>query len=102
MSYRVEFTTKAMGSLSVLPKNIQLRLADQITLLADDPRPIGARKIKGQDDCYRIRQGDYRIIYAVLDDQLFVLIVRAGHRKDVYERIESVARMIEHFRNSSK
>ena len=98
----MEFTTKAKESLSKLPKNVQAKLADQITSLADDPRPVGARKIKGQDDCYRIRQGDYRIVYAVLDDQLFVIIVRAGHRKEVYERIETVARMIERFRNPSK
>lgn len=102
MSYRVEITAKAKDSLSKLPKNIQTKLADQITSLADDPRPAGARKIKGQNDCYRIRQGDYRIVYAVLDDRLFVIIVRAGHRKEVYERIDTVAQMIERYRNSSK
>ena len=98
MSYRVEFTAKARESLSRLPKTVQARLAKQIASLADDPRPVGARKIKGQDDCYRVRQGDYRIVYAVMDDLLFVLIVRAGHRKEVYERMETVARIIERFR----
>lgn len=102
MKYRVELTAKAKESLSKLPKTVQAKLAEQITSLADDPRPVGARKIKGQDNCYRIRQGDYRMIYAVLDDQLFVIIVRAGHRKEVYERMETVARIIERIQNSSK
>jgi len=98
VSYRVEVTARARESLSRLPKTVQARLAEQIASLADDPRPVGARKIKGQDDCYRIRQGDYRIVYAVMDDLLFVLIVRAGHRREVYERMETVARIIERFR----
>lgn len=102
MSYRVEFTASARESFAKLPRSVQAKLADQITSMSDDPRPVGALKIKGQDDCYRIRQGTYRIVYAVLDDQLFVLIVRAGHRKEVYERMATVARTIERIRNSGK
>ena len=56
------------------------------------------KKIRGQDDCYRIREGNYRIVYVVKDDLLFVLIVRAGHRKEVYERMDAIARVIEQHR----
>lgn len=94
MSYSVEFTAKAFSEFSRLPKKVQEKLSIEITSLADDPRPAGARKIKGQDDCFRLRQGDYRLVYAVIDDRLVILIVRAGHRKDVYKSMESLANRI--------
>ena len=72
MSYRIEFTTKARDSFTKLPKEIQVKLAEQINSLSDDPRPAGSRKIVGLDDCYRIRQGDYRVVYAVIQQELFV------------------------------
>lgn len=98
MSYRVEFTEKALSEYSRLPKKVQTKLSEEITALADDPRPAGVRKIKGQDDCYRLRQGDYRLVYAVIDDRLFILIVRGGHRKDVYKGMESLANRLSKFR----
>ena len=97
MSYKVEFTERALSEFSLLPKKVRDKLAVQIAALADDPRPTGASKIEGQPSCYRLRKGDYRIVYAVLDDQLFVLIVRAGHRKEVYKGMESLARRIVRF-----
>ncbi len=100
MSYRIEFTAKAMDSFAKLPKEIQAKLAEQIDRLAEDPRPAGCRKIAGQDDCYRIRQGDYRIVYAVIQQELYVLIVRAGHRKDIYQRMDGLSRLVEDFRDS--
>lgn len=102
LSYRIEFTTKAADSFAKLPKEIQAKLADQIDRLAEDPRPPGCRKITGHDDCYRIRQGDYRIVYAVIQQELYVLIVRAGHRKEIYDRMEGLTRMIESIRKSHK
>lgn len=56
-----------------------------IEALGDDPRPHGARKLVGEETAWRIRAGDYRVIYDVFDDQLMVTVVRAGHRRDVYE-----------------
>ena len=56
-----------------------------ILLLADDPRPMGSVKIKGSDVIYRIRKGDYRVMYAVYDDVVVVEIITIGHRKDIYK-----------------
>ena len=98
MSYQVEFTEKALSEFSRLPKKVQEKLSEEITALTDDPRPAGARKIKGQNDCYPLRQGDYQLVYAVVEDRLFILIVRAGHRKDVYKGMESLANHISKFR----
>mgnify|MGYP001580816136 FL=1 len=52
--------------------------------LAATPRPKGVKKLTGTDDLYRIRVGDYRIVYQIHDDRLIVLVVRIGHRRDVY------------------
>lgn len=94
MKYRIEFTEKAYSEFSRLPEKIRKKLSEKIAALMDDPRPVGARKIKGRDDSYRIRQGDYRIVYAIMDDKLLVLVVRAGHRKDVYSNLESLSKSI--------
>lgn len=102
MSYRVEFTEKALSQFSHLPRKVQEKLSNQITSLADDPRPEGACKIRGQDDCYRVRYGDYRVVYAVFDNRLFILIVRAGHRKDVYKGMESLANRISRYKESNE
>jgi mRNA interferase RelE/StbE len=55
-----------------------------IDLLADDPRPPACRKLKGEDNAYRVRVGDYRIVYEILDDRLVIHVVQIGHRRDVY------------------
>jgi mRNA interferase RelE/StbE len=53
--------------------------------LKDDPRPPGSEKLKGSEDAYRIRVGDYRILYEVRDKELLVYIIEAGHRREVYK-----------------
>jgi mRNA interferase RelE/StbE len=80
----VAFTPAADRQLSKLPEQVQVRIVTAIMALADDPRPAGVRKLAGPGDLYRIRTGDYRVIYEVRDDELLVLIVRVGHRRDVY------------------
>jgi mRNA interferase RelE/StbE len=62
---------------------MQRRIVEKIEALADDPRPAGSVKLTGHG-AYRIRVGDYRVIYAVADDQLVVLVVEVGHRREVY------------------
>lgn len=62
------------------------RIADAIKALADDPRPEGSTKLQGGDDLHRVRVGSYRIVYAIQDAELLVLVVRVGHRGDVYRR----------------
>lgn len=63
---------------------MQIRLGRRIDSLAENPRPQGVKKLSGEDDMYRIRVGDYRIIYQIREKSLVVLIVRIGHRSDVY------------------
>ncbi|MHB1558699.1 MAG: type II toxin-antitoxin system RelE family toxin [Isosphaeraceae bacterium] len=58
-----------------------------IRQLADDPHPPGSRKLKGTNDLYRIRAGDYRILYTVEGRRLVVLVVNVGHRRDVYRSL---------------
>jgi mRNA interferase RelE/StbE len=83
-SYRLEFAPSARKQFLGLPRDVQERIAPRISALADEPRPHGAEKLKGQDDQYRIRVGDYRVVYAISDDLLIVLVLRVAHRRDVY------------------
>lgn len=86
MSYRVEFTTAAARQVKKLPRPARDRLLTAIEGLQDDPRPHGAKKLVGEQTAWRIRVGDYRVTYDVLDAELVVTVVRAGHRRDVHDR----------------
>ncbi|MGH2353275.1 MAG: type II toxin-antitoxin system RelE family toxin [Chloroflexota bacterium] len=85
-AYKIEFLPTAARELASLPKDAQQRIARRIDLLADDPRPAGVRAIQGSRGLLRLRVGDYRIVYRVEDDILVVLVVKVGHRRDVYRR----------------
>jgi mRNA interferase RelE/StbE len=84
MLYRVEVKSSAQREIARLPKETRRRVLLAIANLSGEPRPDRARKIAGADDTYRIRVGDYRVVYQVADRVLIVFIVRVGHRKDVY------------------
>ncbi len=84
MAYRIEFKPSAGREFSGLPKKIQKRIAVEINSLADTPRPRGVEKLEGNERRYRIRVGDYRVIYEMWDEALLVLVVRIGHRREVY------------------
>ena len=84
MSYSVEFTTAAARQVKKLPRPVRERLLSAIEKLGDDPRPPGCTKLVGEETAWRLRVGDYRIVYDVFDDVLTVLIVRAGHRREIY------------------
>lgn len=86
MSYRVEFTTAAARQVKKLPKSARDRVLDAIEDLGEDPRPHGAKKLVGEQTAWRIRVADYRVIYDVLDAELIVTVVRAAHRREVYDR----------------
>ncbi len=81
--YEVLMEPPARRVLAKLPRDIQARLLARIELLGTNPRPQGAVKLSGHE-AYRVRVGDYRIIYSVLDDRLLVLVVDVGHRREVY------------------
>jgi mRNA interferase RelE/StbE len=87
LAYRIEFTPKADKQFRALEKSTQTRLARQINLLADNPRPQGIKKLAAEEDYYRVRAGDYRVVYQIRDKSLLVLIVRLGHRSEVYRGI---------------
>jgi len=82
--YRIEFTRRAERQFNKLPKDVQRRIAPAIEALADEPRPHGVKKLKADNAVYRIRVGDYRVIYEVRDNVLLVLVLEMGHRRDLY------------------
>ena len=84
MSYRIEFKPSAAKALGKLPRDVQMRISGSINALAENPRPQGAEKMKGEEDLYRVRSGEYRVVYAVRDEVLMVLVVRVGHRREIY------------------
>jgi len=82
-AYRIELRPSAVRALRKLDPQVRRRVQGAIALLAQDPRPPGARALQGRPGL-RVRVGDYRIIYTVEDDVLLVVVVRLGHRRDVY------------------
>ena len=83
-SYRVEIARSAEKQLRKLSKQQQQRLAKAMGALAHDPHPPGSRKLQGYNDVYRMRVGSYRIVYEMFEDRLIVLVIKIGHRRDVY------------------
>jgi mRNA interferase RelE/StbE len=87
MSYRVEFSPRAFKQFKTLPRRIQQGLKSRIDSLSDNPRPKGSKKLEGAGDLYRLRFGDYRVVYRIEDNVLLVLVVKIGHRKDIYRML---------------
>jgi mRNA interferase RelE/StbE len=83
--YSIELKPAARRSLSKLPREVQTRLARKIEALTRTPRPAGVEKLKGIPDLYRLRAGDYRILYQIQDKILLVLVVQVGHRREIYK-----------------
>ena len=85
--YHIELRPAAVRALRKLDPQIRQRIQGAIALLAQDPRPPGARPLRGREGL-RVRVGDYRIIYTVVDDVLLVVVVvvTLGHRHDIYDR----------------
>ncbi|MCH8134994.1 MAG: type II toxin-antitoxin system RelE/ParE family toxin [Proteobacteria bacterium] len=83
-SYSLQFRKSVAKDLRSIPNKDVVKILQRIELLAIDPRPAGSEKLSAQSK-YRIRQGVYRIIYEIKDSELVVLIVKAGHRKNIYE-----------------
>lgn len=83
MPYSIQFVPSARKAIDSLPKKDRARIALKIDALALDPLPPGSKKLAG-DDAYRIRVGNYRIVYDVAHKVLTVLVLRVAHRKEVY------------------
>ena len=82
-SYRIVFKQSVVKDLCSIPKKDVQRILRRIEGLADEARPVGVEQLSG-DEKYRMRQGNYRILYAIDDDVITVTIVKVGHRRDVY------------------
>ena len=83
--YQIEFTKSATKQLNKLPTNIKERIDARILDLGTKPRPDGVKKLKVDENSYRIRVGDYRVIYEIYDDILLISVVRVGHRSKIYQ-----------------
>jgi len=81
--YRVFFKSSVEKDFSAHPKKDVKRILDRIKTLENNPRPKGCEKLTGQEK-YRLRQGRYRIVYSIQDEELTVWVVKVGHRKDIY------------------
>jgi mRNA interferase RelE/StbE len=83
--YRIQLKVSAAKEIEkVGSKSDRRRIVERIKGLAQDPRPKGAEKLAGYEDRYRVRQGDYRIIYLIDDKAMDVTVYKVGHRRDVY------------------
>jgi len=83
---RIALKPAAERDHAALEPKDRARLARKIDALAENPRPPGAEKLKGAKDLWRVRAGDYRVLYTIRDDVLVVLVIRVGHRREVYRR----------------
>jgi len=84
MAYDIVFTKAARRGLLGIREVDRKRIARRIDGLGDNPRPQGVRKLQGAENLYRIRVGDYRVIYSIDDGLLTVIIIRIGNRRDIY------------------
>lgn len=82
-AYKIFFKKSVEKDFKGIPKNDLVKILARIEALADDPRPRGCEKLTGQEK-YRLRQGRYRILYSIQDDELTVWVVKVGHRKNIY------------------
>lgn len=84
-SYKLLFKRSVAKDLRAIPKPDVIRILKRIESLATDPRPAGCEKLSARE-CYRIRQGAYRIVYEIVDQELFVTVIRIAHQCDLYRR----------------
>lgn len=84
MTHRIDVAPAAVRQLKKLDPQARRRVQAAIEILAETPRPAGAKKLVGEGDLWRVRTGDYRVVYSIDDGVLLVLIVAVGHRREVY------------------
>jgi mRNA interferase RelE/StbE len=86
--YRVEFVKSARKEFEQLPAKIRAKTTEALHLLSQNPHSelLKVKKLKGADELYRIRLGDYRVIYELINERLIVLVIKIGHRREVYRR----------------
>jgi mRNA interferase RelE/StbE len=87
MSYQIEFTPAAQRDLAKLPTNVREAMGPVIAALAGDPRPPRARLLVNSRGLWRVKAGDYRVLYRIEDKRLVVLLVKVAHRREAYRQI---------------
>ncbi len=85
-SYEIEISRTAEKQLKKLPEKQQLRVVRAVLALAEEPHPRGSRKLTGYDDVFRVRVGRFRVLYSIAKSRLVILVLKIGHRRDVYRR----------------
>ena len=83
VKYKLFFKKSVQKDFAAIPKKDLQKILNRIKKLSENPRPVGCEKLTGQER-YRLRQGRYRILYSIQDDELTVWVVKVGHRKDIY------------------
>jgi mRNA interferase RelE/StbE len=83
--YSIEFLPTALKELSKLPLEVQQRIADRIDELKTNPYPPGIKALKNGDGRLRLRVGDYRVIYRIEADNLVIIVIKVGHRRNIYK-----------------
>lgn len=90
VKYKIDYAPRTEDQLEIIPKHIRVNIFKRIDKLATNPRPPGVEPLGGADEgYYRIRHGNYRIVYSIEDKKLIILIVRVVHRKEVYKKKHS-------------
>jgi mRNA interferase RelE/StbE len=84
MTYTVRLDGRTRKTLDRLPADMHARIVRKLDALEEDPRPHGVEKLAGPDSLYRVRVGDWRIVYAIHDRELVVIVIRIGNRREVY------------------
>ena len=83
-SYKVEFSKRVRKDFREIPEHDANRILSKIKALAEEPLPADSKKLKGEE-LFRIRVGNYRVIYSIEDEKMLVFVVKLGHRKDIYK-----------------
>ncbi|MGJ8640403.1 MAG: type II toxin-antitoxin system RelE family toxin [Opitutaceae bacterium] len=83
-SYKIEFSKRVRKDFKKIPTHDAKRILNAIQLLASDPLPQNSKKLKGEE-LFRIRIGNYRVIYSIEDSKMIIFVIKLGHRKDIYK-----------------
>lgn len=83
-SYKIVIKRSAAKEIEKIPPKDRTRIVEKIRALATDPTPVGSKKLSGQEK-YRLRQGNYRILYQIENEQLIIVVVKVAHRREIYK-----------------
>jgi mRNA interferase RelE/StbE len=83
--YKVILSSKAERQFFKLPENVADSIEEKMKKLSENPRPVGSKKLKGAKDTWRVRAGNYRIVYDIQDAILVVTVIKLGHRREIYD-----------------